>query len=101
MSSVSRTSTHPEKAVEYFNYLYANKDYLNTLCCGIEGEHWILDTDQVNHLTLTEMGENHPLNGIVWQLGTGISNQQPAESKRGRPKINGLLLMSQLMPRQC
>ena len=71
MTAVSQTSTHPEKAVEFFNYLYKDKDYLNTLNYGIEGVHWNEVPELNDQILLTDKGNNYPLHLITWQLGPG------------------------------
>lgn len=41
--AVPVTSTEPEAAVKYLNYLYENGDVLNLLTWGVEGRDWVLD----------------------------------------------------------
>lgn len=46
MTAVSRTSKHPEKAVEFLNLVNTDEYLRNLLNYGIEGEHWEkLDAD--------------------------------------------------------
>ena len=39
------TSTEPEAAVRFLNYLYENADVLNTLTWGVEGRDWVCNAD--------------------------------------------------------
>lgn len=69
ITAVSQTSRHPEKAVEFFNYLYSNKKYLDMLGYGLEGTHYTIDAELNEHIIKTDIGMNHPTSQILWELG--------------------------------
>lgn len=49
---IAQQSEHPEAAMKFLNLLYTNKDVLNLLDWGIEGEHYVFTED--GHITYPE-----------------------------------------------
>ncbi|WP_134701032.1 ABC transporter substrate-binding protein [Ammoniphilus sp. YIM 78166] len=47
MMSISKNSRNPEKAMEFMNLLYTDKDIMNLITNGIEGQHYVKKSDQV------------------------------------------------------
>ena len=45
MWAIPTNSVYPEKAMQFLNLLYSNKDLVNLLCYGIEGEHYVVGDD--------------------------------------------------------
>jgi putative aldouronate transport system substrate-binding protein len=43
--SIARNSENPEKAMEFINLLYSDKDIMNLLDLGIEGKHYVKNSD--------------------------------------------------------
>jgi len=62
--SIARNSENPEKAMEFINLLYTDKDIMNLLANGIEGKHYKLNSDGTIKLI---KGSKYVLN--QWQIG--------------------------------
>lgn len=43
--SIARNSENPEKTMEFINLLYSDKDIMNLLDLGIEGKHYVKNSD--------------------------------------------------------
>lgn len=42
---ISSTSAHPEAAARFINEMYVNADLVNLLAWGVEGEHYVVNSD--------------------------------------------------------
>lgn len=69
LTLVSRTSKHPELAVQLINLMYEDEKLFNTLLWGVEGTHWNMNTDGT--IKRTEAGQNYSLSG--WLCGNTYS----------------------------
>jgi putative aldouronate transport system substrate-binding protein len=45
--SISKNSEDPEKAMQYMNLLYSDKDLINLFTNGIEGKHYVKTSDNM------------------------------------------------------
>lgn len=87
--AVPRNATEPEKAIEFLNLLYKDKDLINLLSWGIEGTHYVKVSDNVIRFPEGLDGSNHPYNMTTrWQFG----NTFLAYTLEGQdPEINAKL----------
>jgi len=68
--SIARNSENPEKAMEFINLLYTDKDIMNLLANGIEGKHYTVKPEGV--ITLPEgVIESNYVFG-QWQIGNNF-----------------------------
>ncbi|RAU92346.1 ABC transporter substrate-binding protein [Paenibacillus sp. YN15] len=71
MTSISRTSKNPERAMMLLNLLHSDKEILNTLVMGIEGTHYTKVSDNV--VKKTDQAANYAP-GINWKIGNQFLN---------------------------
>ena len=70
LQAISKTSKHPERAMEFLEYLNTNKEFYNLLCYGIEGTHYEMAGDE--RIELIGEGTYNP--GIHWVFGTTFNS---------------------------
>lgn len=71
MTSISRTSKNPERAMMLLNLLHSDKEILNTLVNGIEGVHYTKVSDNV--IKKTDNADAYAP-GINWKIGNQFLN---------------------------
>ncbi|MDF2926386.1 MAG: sugar transporter substrate-binding protein [Paenibacillaceae bacterium] len=71
MTSISRTSKNPERAMMLINLLHTDKQVLNTLVWGIEGTHYTKTGDNIIKKTDASNSYNP---GINWKFGNQFLN---------------------------
>lgn len=71
MTSISRTSKNPERAMMLLNLLHSDKQILNTLVMGLEGVHYTKVSDNV--IKKTDKATNYAP-GINWKIGNQFLN---------------------------
>jgi len=69
---IPSSSKLSEKAMEFLNLLYTDKEIVNLLDWGIEGKHYVLDENQVVSLPPGVTAEN---SGFSWDVGWIFGNQ--------------------------
>ncbi len=76
---VARQSKHPEQAMAFLNLLYTDPDVVNTLCYGIEGEHYVkLDDGLISYPEGLDVA-NHPYHfGLNYIWGNTFLEYLPA-----------------------
>ncbi|MGL1892960.1 MAG: ABC transporter substrate-binding protein [Spirochaetaceae bacterium] len=87
LTAISRTSKNPEKAIQFFELLYSDKDFLNLINYGIEGVHYNMAGD--NTIVKTQVGTDRYNPDVRWVYGPGNmeSYLMEGESKLTRPAI--------------
>lgn len=77
--AVARQSKHPEQAMAFLNLLYTDPDVVNTLCYGIEGEHYVkLDDGLISYPEGLDVA-NHPYHfGLNYIWGNTFLEYLPA-----------------------
>ncbi len=65
--SIARNSENPEKAMDFLNLLYSDKDIMNLLANGIEGKHYSLNSD--GFISLPEGVEDSRYVFNNWMIG--------------------------------
>jgi putative aldouronate transport system substrate-binding protein len=68
--SIARNSQNPEKAMEFINLLYTDKDVMNLLANGIEGKHYEVKAEGV--IGLPEGGTESNYVFGQWQIGNNF-----------------------------
>ncbi|WP_342047744.1 ABC transporter substrate-binding protein [Bacillus sp. OTU530] len=68
--SIARNSENPEKAMEFINLLYTNKDIMNLLDNGIEGKHYVVKPEGV--IALPEGVKESKYVFGQWQIGNNF-----------------------------
>ncbi|MBT2700949.1 ABC transporter substrate-binding protein [Bacillus sp. ISL-40] len=68
--SIARNSQNPEKAMEFINLLYTDKEIMNLLDNGIEGKHYAVKSDGV--ITLPEGVKESKYVFGQWQIGNNF-----------------------------
>jgi putative aldouronate transport system substrate-binding protein len=71
MTSISRTSKNPERAMMLLNLLHSDKQIINTLVMGIDGTHFTKVSDIV--IKKAANAANY-LPGINWKIGNQFLN---------------------------
>ena len=86
LTAVNVHSKHPEKAIELFNYLWANKEFANMLYYGLEGQ----DYEKIDDNTIRLLPD-------CWSVWTwGMGNSFNAYLTEGQdPNMNNELLAEQ------
>lgn len=59
--AIASQCEHPDKAMDFLNLLYTDADVVNTLCYGIESEHYIVSNGFVSYPEGIDLA-NHPYN---------------------------------------
>ncbi len=67
MMSIARNSENPEKAMEFMNLLYTDKDIMNLLANGIEGKHYVVNEEGTISLPEGVTESNYVFG--QWQIG--------------------------------
>ncbi len=67
MMSIARNSQNPEKAMEFLNLLYTDKDVMNLLANGIEGKHFVVNDEGTISLPEGVTESNYTFN--QWEIG--------------------------------
>lgn len=68
--SIARNSQNPEKAMEFINLLYTDKDIMNLLDNGIEGKHYQVKSDGTIKLPDGVKESKYVFN--QWMIGNGF-----------------------------
>lgn len=68
--SIARNSQNPEKAMEFINLLYTDKDVMNLLANGIEGKHYEVKPEGVIGLPEGVTESNYVFG--QWQIGNNF-----------------------------
>ena len=67
--AISQSCAHPEKAMQYLNLLYSDADAVNLLAYGVEGKHYVVQSDgTINYpqgVTAQNVGFS---NSMAWSL---------------------------------
>jgi len=76
MLAISKTSEDPERAMMVLNLLHSDKEFLNMLLFGLEGEHYVKVSDNVIDYTPENSPEDPKYNnsGINWMMGNQFLN---------------------------
>ena len=77
MLAISRTSKDPERAMMFINLVHKNKDLVNLIVFGIEGEHYEKVSDNVIDRFFggtVERGNHGYLPGNAWMIGSQFLN---------------------------
>jgi ABC-type sugar transport system, periplasmic component len=62
--AISKNSKNPEKAMQFMNLMYTDKDIANLLSLGIEGKHYVKKTDNLIALPEGVEQSSYPSNQI-------------------------------------
>jgi putative aldouronate transport system substrate-binding protein len=68
--SIPRNSENPEKAMEFLNLLYSDKDIMNLLDLGIEGKHYVKNSDGTIKLPDGVKESKYAFN--QWEIGNNF-----------------------------
>ncbi|WP_159888616.1 ABC transporter substrate-binding protein [Paenibacillus puerhi] len=70
MMSVTKNSENKQKAMEFMNLLYTDKDIMNLLALGIEGKHYVKTTG--NHIKLPDGVKQSGYQFNQWEIGNNF-----------------------------
>ncbi len=94
LTSISRNSKNPERAMMVLNLLFQDKELYNMLCYGIEGKHYT----KVNDYSLEPIADGGYNPGIAWEFGSWFNamllKDQPADLWEQMKAINESALTS-------
>ncbi|MEH7336558.1 ABC transporter substrate-binding protein [Neobacillus drentensis] len=68
--SIARNSQNPEKTMEFINLLYTDKDIMNLLDLGVEGKHYVKNTDGTIKLPEGVKESKYVFN--QWEIGNNF-----------------------------
>ncbi|WP_144552539.1 ABC transporter substrate-binding protein [Bacillus sp. X1(2014)] len=68
--SIARSSQNPEKAMEFINLLYTDKDIMNLLDLGVEGKHYVKNSDGTIKLPEGVKESKYAFN--QWEIGNNF-----------------------------